>query len=76
MRRRRKQYTGCGLAPCLNRLPQARQFFSRHAPCPLDFFQATCATNHGAPQCRSGVGNVYAAEGNHWYVTFYDWGGC
>lgn len=30
----------------------------------------------GAPQWKSGSGNVYADEGNHWDVTFYTCGGC
>ncbi|MFJ3922096.1 hypothetical protein [Streptomyces sp. NPDC090022] len=30
----------------------------------------------GAPQWRSGAGNVYADEGNHWDVIFYNCGGC
>jgi hypothetical protein len=30
----------------------------------------------GAPQYRSAAGNVYADEGNHWDVTFYNCGGC
>ena len=55
----------------------------------LDFTRYTCLTNYvhtyftyiglrgdGAPQYRSGAGNVYADEGNHWDVTFYNCGGC
>ncbi|MEW1700960.1 hypothetical protein ACIQCR_34970 [Streptomyces sp. NPDC093249] len=55
----------------------------------LDFGKATCVTNYvkntfsyigvradGAPQWKSGAGNVYADEGNHWDVTFYNCGGC
>jgi hypothetical protein len=55
----------------------------------LDFGKNTCVTNYvkntfsyigvrgdGAPQWRSGAGNVYADEGNHWDVTFYNCGGC
>ena len=30
----------------------------------------------GYPQYRSGAGNVYADEGSHWDVTFYNCGGC
>jgi hypothetical protein len=30
----------------------------------------------GAPQYQSAAGNVYADEGNHWDVTFYNCGGC
>jgi hypothetical protein len=55
----------------------------------LDFTRSTCLTNYvhnnfsyiglrgdGAAQYRSGAGNVYADEGNHWDVTFYNCGGC
>jgi hypothetical protein len=55
----------------------------------LDFSRYTCLSNYvynnfsyigvrgdGAPQYRSGAGNVYADEGNHWDVTFYNCGGC
>ncbi|KGJ72544.1 hypothetical protein GY21_14475, partial [Cryobacterium roopkundense] len=30
----------------------------------------------GAPQYQSGAGNVYANEGSHWDITFYNCGGC
>ncbi|MCX5393394.1 hypothetical protein [Streptomyces sp. NBC_00094] len=55
----------------------------------LDFSKYTCVGSYikntftyiglrgdGAPQWRSGAGNVYADEGNHWDVTFYNCGGC
>jgi hypothetical protein len=55
----------------------------------LDFAKTTCLTNYvhnnftyiglrgdGYPQYQSGAGNVYADEGNHWDVTFYNCGGC
>lgn len=55
----------------------------------LDFAKRTCLTNYikrtfayigvrgdGAPQYKSGSGNVYADEGSHWDVTFYNCGGC
>ncbi|MEU8538747.1 hypothetical protein AB0C52_01920 [Streptomyces sp. NPDC048717] len=55
----------------------------------LDFAKATCLTNYvkntftyiglrgdGYPQWQSGAGNLYADEGNHWDVTFYNCGGC
>ncbi|MEU9356764.1 hypothetical protein AB0M10_15800 [Streptomyces sp. NPDC051840] len=55
----------------------------------LDFGKTTCLTNYvkgvfsyiglrgdGAPQYKSGSGNVYADEGNHWDVTYYNCGGC
>lgn len=55
----------------------------------LDFSKSTCLTNYvhntftyigvrgdGAPQYQSGAGNIYADEGNHWDVLFYNCGGC
>ncbi|MFD4481632.1 hypothetical protein ACFWPU_36750 [Streptomyces sp. NPDC058471] len=30
----------------------------------------------GAPQYKSGSGNIYADEGNHWDVLYYNCGGC
>ncbi|MEU3205115.1 hypothetical protein ABZ702_14805 [Streptomyces cyaneofuscatus] len=55
----------------------------------LDFARSTCLNNHvtgvftyigtrgdGARQYRSGSGNIYADEGNHWDVTYYNCGGC
>ncbi|GHE57025.1 hypothetical protein CP980_00780 [Streptomyces vinaceus] len=55
----------------------------------LDFSKYTCLGNYikntfsyiglrgdGAPQWKSGAGNVYADEGSHWDVTFYNCGGC
>lgn len=55
----------------------------------LDFSKYTCIGSYittnftyiglrgdGARQYRSAAGNVYADEGNHWDVTFYNCGGC
>ncbi|MFF2195814.1 hypothetical protein [Streptomyces sp. NPDC058157] len=55
----------------------------------LDYAKATCLTGYvkgtfsyiglrgdGAPQWQSGSGNVYADEGNHWDVLYYNCGGC
>ncbi|MFF6999824.1 hypothetical protein ACFY93_33520 [Streptomyces sp. NPDC008313] len=55
----------------------------------LDYGKNTCVTSYiknsftyiglrgdGAPQYRSGSGNVYADEGNHWDVLYYNCGGC
>ncbi|HZX02969.1 hypothetical protein [Kribbella sp.] len=30
----------------------------------------------GYPQWRSGAGNIYADEGSHWDITYYNCGGC
>lgn len=55
----------------------------------LDYGKNTCVTTYvkgtftyiglrgdGAPQYRSGAGNIYADEGNHWDVLYYNCGGC
>ncbi|MEU0408993.1 hypothetical protein ABZ307_14445 [Streptomyces griseorubiginosus] len=55
----------------------------------LDYGKSTCIGNYinnnftyiglradGAPQWRSGSGNIYADEGNHWDVIYYTCGGC
>ncbi|MFE9606972.1 hypothetical protein [Streptomyces sp. NPDC006012] len=55
----------------------------------LDYGKNTCVTNYikgtftyiglrgdGAPQYKSGAGNIYADEGNHWDVLYYNCGGC
>jgi hypothetical protein len=30
----------------------------------------------GYPQWKSGAGNIYADEGSHWDITYYNCGGC
>lgn len=55
----------------------------------VDFSKGTCVGNYihntftriadrgdGAAQWQSGAGNIYADEGNHWDVTYYNCGGC
>ncbi|WP_326797026.1 hypothetical protein OG946_17570 [Streptomyces sp. NBC_01808] len=55
----------------------------------LDYSLGTCVNNYvtgnfayigvrgdGAPMYKSGSGNIYAREGNHWDVTYYNCGGC
>ncbi|MGG5257100.1 hypothetical protein [Phycicoccus avicenniae] len=55
----------------------------------LDFSRTTCLTSwitgtytyiglrgDGARQYKAASGNVYADEGNHWDVTYYNCGGC
>ncbi|MFD6419328.1 hypothetical protein [Streptomyces sp. NPDC060194] len=55
----------------------------------LDYSKYTCLNNYikntftyigvrgdGAGQWRSGSGNIYAEEGNHWDVLYYNCGGC
>ncbi|GAA4108238.1 hypothetical protein GCM10022415_00730 [Knoellia locipacati] len=55
----------------------------------VDIALATCINNYvtntfayagvrsdGATLYRSGAGNIYAKEGNHWDVLYYNCGGC
>lgn len=55
----------------------------------VDISVYTCVSNYirntftriadrgdGAQQWRSGAGNIYANEGNHWDITYYNCGGC
>ncbi|MFI5728632.1 hypothetical protein ACIA49_00830 [Kribbella sp. NPDC051587] len=55
----------------------------------VDIAITTCVTNYvhnnftriadrgdGYPQWRAASGNIYANEGNHWDVTYYNCGGC
>ncbi|MER7398723.1 hypothetical protein ABT381_24805 [Streptomyces sp. NPDC000151] len=55
----------------------------------LDFALSTCVSNYvtgtftyagvrgdGAPMYKSGSGNIYAKEGSHWDVLYYNCGGC
>ena len=50
----------------------------------LDYSLYTCVGNYirtyftyiGSSQWRSGSGNIYYLEGNHWDVTYYNCGGC
>ncbi|MGW5328687.1 hypothetical protein [Streptomyces sp. NPDC004014] len=55
----------------------------------LDYGKNTCVTSYiknnfgyiglrgdGAPQYQSGSGNIYADEGSHWDVLYYNCGGC
>jgi hypothetical protein len=50
----------------------------------LDFALSSCLTNYikgnftyiGGNQWKSGAGNIYYLESNHWDVTFYNCGGC
>ncbi|MFJ6752303.1 hypothetical protein ACIQNI_29580 [Streptomyces sp. NPDC091266] len=50
----------------------------------VDFSLSSCLTNYitgtfasiGGSKWKSGSGNVYYKEGNHWDVTYYNCGGC
>lgn len=50
----------------------------------LDYALSTCVNNYvqntftyiGGSKWRSGSGNIYYKEGNHWDVTYYNCGGC
>ncbi|KFF59915.1 hypothetical protein JF66_07930 [Cryobacterium sp. MLB-32] len=39
-------------------------------------FTYTGLRGDGYPQYQSGAGNLYADEGSHWDITFYNCGGC
>ncbi|MFC6089824.1 hypothetical protein [Saccharothrix lopnurensis] len=42
----------------------------------LDSYVKNTFTSIGGSKWRSGSGNVYYLEGNHWDVTYYNCGGC
>ncbi|MFI6099798.1 hypothetical protein ACIA8G_29935 [Lentzea sp. NPDC051213] len=50
----------------------------------LDYSLSTCVSNYitrtftsiGGNKWRSGSGNIYFRESNHWDVTYYNCGGC
>jgi hypothetical protein len=54
----------------------------------VDISKFTCVTTYihhftyiglrgdGAPQYQSGAGNIYADEGTHWDILYYNCGGC
>jgi hypothetical protein len=50
----------------------------------LDYSLSSCLTGYiqrnftsiGGSQWRSGSGNIYFLEGNHWDVTYFNCGGC
>jgi hypothetical protein len=50
----------------------------------LDFAMTSCLTNYvtgtftsiGGSKWKSGSGNIYYNESNHWDVTYYNCGGC
>jgi hypothetical protein len=50
----------------------------------LDTSLSTCLNNYiqgnftsiGGSKWRSGAGNIYYKEGNHWDITYYNCGGC
>jgi hypothetical protein len=50
----------------------------------LDMSKSTCLTNYihnnftsiGGGKWKSGAGNIYYDENNHWDITFYNCGGC
>lgn len=40
------------------------------------YFTRIANRGDGAAQWRSGSGNIYADEGSHWDITYYNCGGC
>ncbi|GAA5143080.1 hypothetical protein GCM10023340_07710 [Nocardioides marinquilinus] len=85
-----KSASGCGLTITGGtEVGHAGGTYSHYNGYKLDFSRTSCLTSwvtgtytyigtrsDGAAQYQSGAGNVYADEGNHWDVTFYNCGGC
>ena len=85
-----KQASGCAInITGGTEVGHASGTYSHYNGYKLDFAKITCLTSYvhntftyiglrgdGYPQYRSGAGNVYADEGSHWDVTFYNCGGC
>ncbi|MFJ2605759.1 hypothetical protein ACIO13_12380 [Streptomyces sp. NPDC087425] len=85
-----KQATGCALnITGGTETGHAAGTYSHSNGYKLDYAKSTCVTTYikgtftyiglrgdGAPQYQSGSGNIYADEGNHWDVLYYNCGGC
>ncbi|MEU4108369.1 hypothetical protein [Streptomyces sp. NPDC027717] len=85
-----KRASGCGLnITGGTEVGHASGTYSHYNGYKLDFSKVTCMTSYvknnftyiglrgdGAPQYQSGSGNIYADEGNHWDVLYYNCGGC
>ncbi|RLK59353.1 hypothetical protein [Actinokineospora cianjurensis] len=80
-----KSATGCALnVTGGTEVGHASGTYSHYNGYKLDFALSGCLTNYikgtftsiGGNQWRSGSGNVYFLESNHWDVTFYNCGGC
>ncbi|MFJ4003142.1 hypothetical protein ACIPWL_06735 [Streptomyces sp. NPDC090023] len=85
-----KRASGCGLnITGGTEVGHASGTYSHYNGYKLDFSKVSCLTSYvknnftyiglrgdGAPQYQSGSGNIYADEGNHWDVLYYNCGGC
>ncbi|MFC9155555.1 hypothetical protein ACFTT0_11295 [Streptomyces bauhiniae] len=85
-----KRASGCGLnITGGTEVGHASGTYSHYNGYKLDFGKISCLTSYiknnfsyiglrgdGAPQYQSGSGNIYADEGNHWDVLYYNCGGC
>lgn len=85
-----KSYTGCALnITAGTETGHASGTYSHWNGYKLDYSLYSCVSNYitsafayigqrsdGAAMYKSGSGNIYAKEGNHWDVTYYNCGGC
>ncbi|GAA2981682.1 hypothetical protein [Actinokineospora diospyrosa] len=80
-----KSATGCALnVTGGTEVGHASGTYSHYNGYKLDFALSSCLTNYikgtftaiGGNQWRSGSGNIYYLESNHWDVTYYNCGGC
>jgi hypothetical protein len=85
-----KQASGCAInITGGTEVGHAAGTYSHYNGYKVDIAITTCVTNYvhnnftriadrgdGYPQWRAGSGNIYANEGNHWDVTYYNCGGC
>ncbi|MBB5869055.1 hypothetical protein F4553_002434 [Allocatelliglobosispora scoriae] len=85
-----KTYSGCGITITAGtEVGHAGGTYSHYNGYKLDITKTTCIGNYISNnftyvgyiagwgyQWRSGAGNLYTDEGNHWDITFYNCGGC
>jgi hypothetical protein len=80
-----KSATGCGInVTGGTETGHASGTYSHWNGYKLDISLSTCLNNYiqgtftsiGGSQWRSGSGNIYYKEGNHWDITYYNCGGC
>ncbi|SES18822.1 hypothetical protein [Actinokineospora terrae] len=80
-----KGATGCALnVTGGTEVGHASGTYSHYNGYKLDFALSSCLTNYikgtftsiGGNQWRSGSGNIYYLESDHWDVTYYNCGGC
>jgi hypothetical protein len=80
-----KSATGCGInVTGGTEVGHASGTYSHWNGYKLDISLSTCLNNYiqgtftsiGGSKWRSGSGNIYYKEGNHWDITYYNCGGC